>query len=220
MKRYALVCSAAALCAGCRDGPLAPATEHRDYEVWLVDQSDSPGKTFGGTIYIYQRAAIATASGTAAGDPAKIDLGVAASALCLASTGANPVRPHFLTFNASHSHAILSFVASGHVVLFDAARREPVACLRASVGAGGGRQAHSAVPAPDDSYILVANQNGKRLERISTTTPRIGSRSTPKRRSTWRRARRPPAPGVRRRTCGPTTPPSCRSSRRRAASPS
>jgi hypothetical protein len=28
----------------------------RDFEVWLVDQSDSFGKTYGGTIYIYEAA--------------------------------------------------------------------------------------------------------------------------------------------------------------------
>ena len=30
------------------------------------------------------------------------------------------------------------------------------------------RQAHAAQPTPDDAYILVANQNGKRLDRITT----------------------------------------------------
>jgi hypothetical protein len=71
-----------------------------------------------------------------------------------------------ILFNTAHSHAILAFVASGHVVIFEAATRTPVACLRMSVGAGGARQAHAAFPAPDDTYILVANQNGKLLERI------------------------------------------------------
>jgi hypothetical protein len=73
-----------------------------------------------------------------------------------------------LSFNATHSHAILTFVASGHVVVFEAATRTPVACVRTSVGAGGQRQAHAAQPTPDDAYILVANQNGKRLDRITT----------------------------------------------------
>jgi hypothetical protein len=73
-----------------------------------------------------------------------------------------------LAFNATHSHAILTFVASGHVVVFDAATRTPVACVRTSVGAGGQRQAHAAQPTPDDAYILVSNQNGKRVDRIST----------------------------------------------------
>jgi hypothetical protein len=72
-----------------------------------------------------------------------------------------------LFFNAAHSHAILSFVASGHVVVFEAATRTPVACVRTSVGAGGQRQAHAATPTPDDAYILVANQNGKRVDRIT-----------------------------------------------------
>jgi hypothetical protein len=73
-----------------------------------------------------------------------------------------------LSFNATHSHAILTFVASGHVVIFEAATRTPVECVRTSAGAGGQRQAHAAQPTPDDAYILVANQNGKRVDRIAT----------------------------------------------------
>ncbi len=69
-------------------------------------------------------------------------------------------------FNATDEYAVLSFVVSGHVVIFHAASREPIECLRMSAGAGGARQAHAAVPSPDDSYIVVANQNGKFLERI------------------------------------------------------
>jgi hypothetical protein len=97
-----------------------------------------------------------------------IDLSGDTAALCMAETGANPVRPHMLLFDSAHEHAVLSFVASGHVVVFDAQTREPMDCVRTSVGAGGARQAHAAFPAPDDSYILVANQNGKLLERIDT----------------------------------------------------
>lgn len=140
----------------------------RDYEVWLIDQSDSPGKTYGGTLYIHQKAALESATGVATGAPAKIDLGADVSAMCFASTGANPVRPHMLMFNSTGTHAVIAFVASGHVAILDAETRQPVACLRTSVGVNGGRQAHAATPAPDDSYILVANQNGKRLERINT----------------------------------------------------
>jgi DNA-binding beta-propeller fold protein YncE len=40
-------------------------------------------------------------------------------------------------------------------------------CARTSE-APTGRQAHAAFPSPDGSYILVANQNGKRLERIDS----------------------------------------------------
>jgi len=171
MKNTSWFCSALglALLVGCGDSITDPRNlANRDYDVWLVDQSDSPGKAFGGTLYIYPKSVVTSATAVATGTPAKIDLGDAVSTLCLASTGANPVRPHMLMFNSTSSHAVLAFVASGHVVILDAETRAPVACLRASVGFNGGRQAHAATPAPDDSYILVANQNGKLLERITT----------------------------------------------------
>jgi len=140
----------------------------RDFEVWLVDQSNSFGKTYGGTIYIYEGSDL-NGGDASSGTPTDVlDLSDATADLCVTQTGFNPVRPHMLAFNATHSHAILTFVASGHVVVFEAATRTPVACVRTSVGAGGQRQAHAAQPTPDDSYILVANQNGKRLDRITT----------------------------------------------------
>jgi hypothetical protein len=73
-----------------------------------------------------------------------------------------------MVFNSTDSHGILSFVASGHVVLFDGPTHQPLACFRTEPGTGGARQAHAAFPTPDDQYIVVANQNGKLLERIRT----------------------------------------------------
>ena len=140
----------------------------RDFEVWLVDQSDSFGKTYGGTIYIYEGSDLNRGDASSATPTDMLDLSHATTSLCVSRTGANPVRPHMLSFNATHSHAILTFVASGHVVVFEAATGTPVACVRTSVGAGGQRQAHAAQPTPDDAYILVANQNGKRADRITT----------------------------------------------------
>jgi DNA-binding beta-propeller fold protein YncE len=64
--------------------------------------------------------------------------------------------------NSGGSHAVLAFVASGHVLFLDAAGRTPVACIDVGV------QAHAAVPSPDESYVIVANQNGKLLQRIRT----------------------------------------------------
>ena len=83
-------------------------------------------------------------------------------------TGVNPVRPHMIAMNASQSHAIISFVASGHVLIMEARTRTPIDCIRTSVGDGGARQVHFAIPSPDESYIAVANQNGKLFERIDT----------------------------------------------------
>jgi hypothetical protein len=139
-----------------------------EFEVWLVDQSNTNGTAFGGTILIYDGDDLEGRRAASAGPVNAIDLSGATAGLCMASTGANPVRPHMISFNSTHSHAILSFVASGHVVIFNAETRAPLACIRTSTGAGGARQAHAATPAPDDSYILVTNQNGKLLERINT----------------------------------------------------
>lgn len=135
------------------------------FEVWIVDQSDTKGKNFGGTLYIFEGTDLTGANPGTAQPRERIDLGGETAALCMSATNANPVRPHMVLFNARHTHAVLAFVASGHVVVFEAATRKPLACLR-TTQAPTGRQAHAAFPAPDGSYILVANQNGKRLERI------------------------------------------------------
>jgi hypothetical protein len=153
----------AALCALAL--PAAPARA-QDFEVWLVDQSNTIGLAHGGKILVYEGSDLMGESVSGVTPIATIDLAAETDALCFAATGAHVVRPHMLFFNATRSHAVLSFVASGHVVVFDAVSRTPVACLRASPGAGGARQAHAAFPSPDDRYIVVANQNGKLLERI------------------------------------------------------
>lgn len=154
--------------------PMAPGQAHvapgHAHEVWLVDQSNSAGRTWGGAIYIYDPAQLRARAASAV--PEKIDLGGATSDLCLAETGARPVRPHMITFSpGAESHAIVAFVASGHVVFFDAATRRPLRCFRTEVGAGGARQAHAIWPTPDGRHLLVANQNGKKFERIRTDYP-------------------------------------------------
>ena len=130
------------------------------YEVWAVDQSNTNGTTSGGTIHVYDGRSLEGRDASAA-EPEQIDLS-AAVALCVAQTGTAPVRPHMLFFNAAESHGVLAFVASGHVLFLDADERTPLACIDVGV------QAHAAVPAPDESYVVVANQNGKLLQRIKT----------------------------------------------------
>jgi DNA-binding beta-propeller fold protein YncE len=142
-------------------GGSAAARGTGQYEVWTLDQSNTNGTTSGGTLYVYDERSLAGASAASA-TPERIDLGGAAQALCVAQTGTAPVRPHMVFFNASQSHAALAFVASGHVLFLDAASRTPLACIDA------GAQAHAAVPTPDGSAVIVANQNGKLLQRIST----------------------------------------------------
>jgi DNA-binding beta-propeller fold protein YncE len=145
---------------------LASGTD--SYEVWAIDQSNSPGTTFGGTLYIWDGHDLENKHGASLAPAEKIDLGGAAASLCLSLTGANPVRPHMMAVNPSQTHVIISFVASGHVLFVDATTRQPVACIRTSPGAGGVRQAHMSSPSPDETYVTVANQNGKLFERIRT----------------------------------------------------
>jgi hypothetical protein len=128
------------------------------HEVWVVDQSNSVTDG-GGRIHIYDGLALAEGAPVT---PEVVDLGLQARELCVTETGTAPVRPHMLLFNADHSRAILSFVASGHVVFIDAGTRQAVECIDVGV------QAHAAVPLPDDTAVLVANQNGKLLQRIDT----------------------------------------------------
>jgi hypothetical protein len=159
-RRAAAWLSAGVLGVSALFGPSAAAgSSAGGHEVWVIDQSDTTADG-GGTLYVYDGAALAGRS--APPRPARVvDLGGAARELCLATTGTAPRRPHMLDFNARHSHGVLAFVATGHVLFLDHAAR-PVGCVDVGV------QAHAAVVAPDDSYAVVANQNGKLLQRIRT----------------------------------------------------
>src|SRR5687768_860240 len=147
---------------GLNTGTLAhnPSERSGPYEVWILDQSDTTADG-GGTLYIYPGEALAEED-CADTTPEVIDLGGAARDLCLAESGTAPRRPHMLFFNKEHTHAIISFVATGHILFMDAKTRVPISCIDV------GEQAHAAVPSPDDKYLIVANQNGKLLQRIRT----------------------------------------------------
>lgn len=138
----------------------AAAQEDESYELWVIDQSDTTADG-GGTLYIYQGQDLAGQDAAVAAAEV-IDLGGAARDLCLAQTGTAPRRPHMFSFNQGRTHAVLAFVATGHVLFMNAATRAPVECI--DVGA----QAHAAIPSHDDSFVVVANQNGRLLQRINT----------------------------------------------------
>ena len=154
-------------------GPGGAAAVHGDddgdkaeYEVWVMDQSDTRDEDgngtleSGGTLYVYQGDELTRRGARAV--PEVIDFGGAARDLCVAQTGTAPRRPHMFFFNASRTHAIVSFVATGHVLFMETETRAPVGCLDVGV------QAHSSVPSHDETYIVVANQNGRLLQRINT----------------------------------------------------
>lgn len=138
----------------------APAEVGGDYEVWAIDQLDTTADG-GGTLYIYQGDSL-EGRDAASAVPEVIDLGGAARDLCLAQTGTAPRRPHMFFFSPSRTHAAIAFVTTGHVLFMETATRTPVGCLDVGV------QAHAAVPSNDGTFIVVANQNGRLLQRINT----------------------------------------------------
>src|SRR5215207_1012110 len=88
-------------------GPVAGSGKDK-YEVWAVDQSNSPGLMYGGTIHIWDGHGLEQGHTGNTAVSERIDLGGPASALCLQKTGAPPVRPHMLAINRSQTHAIVS----------------------------------------------------------------------------------------------------------------
>ncbi|MGH2490144.1 MAG: YncE family protein [Candidatus Limnocylindria bacterium] len=136
-------------------GDPAASADAGGYEVWAIDQSGAAGK-----LYIYDGVAL-TANATTA-TPEVVDLATAVTPLCVAQTGTSPTRAHMVLFSPTASYAILAYVATGHVVFIDAATRAPTRCI--DVGA----QAHAAFPSPDGTFVIVANQSGKLLQRITT----------------------------------------------------
>jgi DNA-binding beta-propeller fold protein YncE/ketosteroid isomerase-like protein len=123
-----------------------PQSEPTDFEVWTVDQADAADG--GDRLYVFRPGSATPAE--------VVPLAERAAGV---GEGAG-VRPHLLLFNNAHTHAVLANVASGHVYVIRAADRRIVASIDV------GLQAHGAMASPDDRWILVANQNGKRLARI------------------------------------------------------
>jgi hypothetical protein len=162
----ALVSLAAVAAAGTAGADSDGDDDDRSYEVWLIDQEDRFNAGIG-TLHIYDSEELTDDPGSAA--PESIDLGGAVRQRCEQETGTTPTRPHMLVFNGGdddgaggNTHAMIAYVASGHVAFLDAETREPLDCI--DVGA----QAHAAWPTPDQRHLIVANQNGKQLNRIAT----------------------------------------------------
>ena len=135
------------------------------YEVWTIDQSDTRPDG-GGNLYVYDGRELA--ENPSGATPEKVDLGGAAREMCLAQTGSAPRRPHMVVFNGGNtssdgnSRVAVAFVVTGHVLFMDADSREPIKCIDTGV------QAHAVWPSPDQTQLIVANQNDKKLSRIST----------------------------------------------------
>src|SRR3990170_7932728 len=77
---------------------MAPAAAggNGEFEVWLIDQSNTAGTTYGGAIHIYDGNDLMGANLAGVEPTEVINLAGATASLCLASTGANPGRPHLV----------------------------------------------------------------------------------------------------------------------------
>src|SRR5713226_399573 len=138
--------------------PAAPAAAAAPYEVWVIDQSDS-SKDGGGTLYIYDGESLAKDAKSAKAE--KVDLGDKFAEACK-EAGGYPKRPHMIFFTKDGKYAILSYVASGHVVFLDAAARAPIGCVSL------GKNAHATFPAANMKLAIGANIAEKKLVRIAT----------------------------------------------------
>ena len=105
--------------------------------------------------------------------PERVDLGGAVAAMCIAETGAAPVRPHMVAINAGQSHAIISFVASGHVVFLDADVTSPN-------GSHVFTSLRGPVPLTADPHVSTGSTPGVGVSRsVPVAAPVTSSRSPP-----------------------------------------
>ena len=139
--------------------PATPAPSGGGYEVWAIDQSDS-SKDGGGTLYIYDGAALAADAKSAKAET--VELGDKFNETCKDAGGGFPKRPHMIFFTKDGKYGILSYVASGHVVFIDAASRAPIGCVSL------GKNAHAAWPTANMKLAIGANIAEKKLVRIWT----------------------------------------------------
>ena len=162
----ALVCTAVVAVVGTAGATSDHHGPRGSYEVWLIDQEDK-FEAGAGTLHIFDGEQLAKDAATAV--PESIDLAGELASLCQERTGSVPLRPHMLVFNGGDEegpsgsrYAVIAYVASGHIAFLKASERKPVECIDV------GTQAHAAWPTPDQRHLIVANQNGKKLQRIAT----------------------------------------------------
>lgn len=109
----------------------------KDYEIWALDQGLNK-------IYILKGSNLK-------GSPEILDL-----------TPLGGKAPHFILFNADHTHAVLAYVGSGHLSIIRASDRKAVFHEKL------GTHTHVGVPTPDGSRIIVANQNDEKITEVLT----------------------------------------------------
>jgi DNA-binding beta-propeller fold protein YncE len=160
-----VIAGLAILVASCGGNAVAPSTSATatpaapSYELWVVDQAETT-PTGGGTLYIYKGADLKSAAPAPA---YTVNLGEAALGV---GDGVGK-HGHSITFNPAMTHAVISYVDSGHVQVIRASNRKVVASIKMTGSAAGTAAPHATAVTPAADAIIVANQGGKRLQRIT-----------------------------------------------------
>ncbi len=141
-----------------------------EYEVWLSDQANTqgisdvkPNGTHGGKVRIYDSSDLAL---DVPNDmPLVLDATLDLFPNAQVDTGAHVARIHGILPSHDHRYMALNFVASGHVGIVDGETKQPV-CLFRTTHTSTGRQNHMSFWTADGEQLIVANQNGRMVERI------------------------------------------------------
>ena len=116
LRRLALACGLLAVTLG-------SALGKPSYEVWAIDQSNSPGKTYGGTLLIYDGAELERGHSTANLTAEKVDLGGAAAALLfLPFAPFLPLRFFILAFSSSLRFSAASLRSARSLISYERMR--------------------------------------------------------------------------------------------------
>jgi len=135
----------------------------RENEIWTLDQANTVDTTgnglpnAGGVIYIQD-----------SNSNQAIILGREFVDWAIAKTGAAPIRPHAIAFNRSMTHALIAFLASGHVLFMDAIKRTFVDILLIAPEGAPFGGTHTVYPYYNEKYAVATDFSRDALVRIKT----------------------------------------------------
>ncbi|MCO6433609.1 hypothetical protein [Nitrosomonas nitrosa] len=149
---------------------MMPLVQAKGYEVWVSDQAntqgitaETPTGTHGGAVRIYDSEDLERT--LPVDNPVILDVTADLFPAADTATGAHVARIHGILPSPDHKYMALNFVVSGHLGIVDGESKSPV-CLFRATGTSTGRQNHMSFWAPDGKRVIVANQNGRMLERV------------------------------------------------------
>lgn len=149
------------------------------YEVWLSDQANTMGisssipfGTHGGQIRIYDSADLELP--IPINNPLILDVSKDLFPDADVKTNAHVSRMHGILPSPDNRYMALNFVASGHLGIVDGETKKSV-CLFRTTQTSTGRQNHMSFWSPSGNQLIIANQNGRILERVDVRRNSSGS---------------------------------------------